>query len=61
MNGAALLGLAVVAGGVFVASRADVRHSIETSALGWLQARQEARAALPSLALFGLIETAKRA
>jgi soluble lytic murein transglycosylase-like protein len=43
-NTLALLGLAVVAGGVFVASRADVRHSIEASALGWLQARQEARA-----------------
>ena len=43
-NTLALLGLAVVAGGVFVASRADVRHSVEASALGWLQARQEARA-----------------
>ena len=40
----ALVGLAVVAAAIFVASRADVRQTIETTALGWLQARHVARA-----------------
>ena len=42
-NSLALLGLAVVAAALFVFGQADVRHSVETSVLGWLQARHEAR------------------
>ena len=43
-NSLALVGLAVVAAVLFVLGHADLRHSVETSALGWLQARHEARA-----------------
>ena len=43
-NTLALLGLAAVAALVFLASRADLRQAIESHALGWLKARQEARA-----------------
>jgi len=43
-NGLALLGLVVVALGLFVASKAELRQEMETTALGWLQARHEARA-----------------
>ena len=39
----ALVGLAVVAAAIFVATRADVRQTVETTALGWLQARHVAR------------------
>ena len=42
-NTFALLGLVGVGAVLFVASRADVRHTIEAHTLGWLQARQEAR------------------
>ena len=42
-NTLALVGLALVALLVFGATRADLRASIETSALGWLQSRHEAR------------------
>lgn len=42
-NSFALLGLIVVGGLLFVGSRNDLRHEIEASTLGWLQARQEAR------------------
>ena len=42
-NTLALVGLGVVAAALFVGSRDDVRHAIETRALGWLQAREEAR------------------
>ena len=43
-NTLALVGLAVVAAAIFVATRADIRQTIETTALGWLQARHAARA-----------------
>jgi hypothetical protein len=43
-NSLALLGLGVVGLALFTASRADVRHALEAETLGWLQARQEARA-----------------
>ncbi len=43
-NTLALVGLAVVAGVLFVGGHDDVRHRIETRVLGWLQAREEARA-----------------
>ena len=39
-----LLGLVVVTAVLFVLGRADLRQSIETTALGWLQSRHEARA-----------------
>ena len=42
-NMLALLGLLLVAAAVFVFGRADLRHAVETTALGWLQARHEAR------------------
>jgi len=42
-NSLALVGLVVVALSMFFAGRADLRHSLEEQALGWLQARQEAR------------------
>ena len=40
----ALVGLAVVAAAIFVATRADIRQTVESTALGWLQARHVARA-----------------
>jgi Transglycosylase SLT domain len=43
-NSLALVGLAVVAVAVFLAGRADLRHQVEASALGWLQDRIVARA-----------------
>jgi hypothetical protein len=43
-NTLALLGLAMAAVALFAAGRADIRHEAEVQALGWLQARQEARA-----------------
>jgi Transglycosylase SLT domain len=42
-NSLALLGLFVVTAVLFILGRADLRQSIETTALGWLQARHEAR------------------
>ncbi len=42
-NTFAVLGLVVVGGLLFISSRTDLRHEIEASTLGWLQARQEAR------------------
>jgi hypothetical protein len=42
-NSLALLGLGVVGLALFTASRADVRHALESQTLSWLQARQEAR------------------
>ena len=43
-NTLALVGLAVVAAAIFVATRADIRQTVESTALGWLQARHVARA-----------------
>ena len=43
-NTLALLGLMLTALALFAAGRADVRQEAESWALGWLQARQEARA-----------------
>ena len=43
-NTLALLGLLLAAVVVFAAGRADIRHEAEAWTLGWLQARQEARA-----------------
>ena len=43
-NTLALLGLLLAAVLLFAAGRADIRHEAEAWTLGWLQARQEARA-----------------
>ena len=43
-NTLALIGLLLAAVLIFAAGRADVRHQAEVWTLGWLQARQEARA-----------------
>jgi len=48
-NSLALLGLVLVAAVLFVASQRDIRHQIEAHTLGWLQARQIARAPEPTL------------
>ncbi|WP_428417450.1 transglycosylase SLT domain-containing protein [Methylibium sp.] len=42
-NSLALVGLVVVALSLFFAGRADLRHTLEEQALGWLQTRQVAR------------------
>ena len=42
-NALALVGLLVVGGLLFAAGQADLRHTLESHALGWLQTRQEAR------------------
>jgi soluble lytic murein transglycosylase-like protein len=42
-NTLALLGLLIVAGVGFTLGHPELRHSAETTALGWLKARQEAR------------------
>jgi hypothetical protein len=47
-NSLALLGLVTVGVVLFAASRADVRHEVETQTLSWLQARQEARLPPPA-------------
>ncbi len=44
-NSFALLGLMLAAVLLFAAGRAELRHDAETWALGWLQEREEARAA----------------
>jgi soluble lytic murein transglycosylase-like protein len=49
-NTLALLGLLLAAAVLFFAGRADLRHEVETRALGWLQERHEARLD-PALAL----------
>jgi len=43
-NTLALIGLLLAAVVLFVAGQADLRHETETRVLGWLQARQDARA-----------------
>ncbi|AKJ28143.1 lytic transglycosylase domain-containing protein [Caldimonas brevitalea] len=42
-NGLAFVGLIVLAGLLFLASRGDLRHELEMQALGWLKARHLAR------------------
>jgi hypothetical protein len=42
-NSLALVGLVVVAATLFVSGRADLRQTVEATALEWLQARHEAR------------------
>lgn len=51
-NTLALVGLAVVAVLLMFLGQADLRHSLETQALGWLNARQEARAEAEGNTLF---------
>jgi Transglycosylase SLT domain len=48
-NTLALLGLLIAATLVFAASHSDIRHLAEARALGWLQAREEARSEPPAL------------
>ena len=43
-NTLALIGLVLAAAVLFAVGRADIRHDAEAWTLGWLQARQEARA-----------------
>jgi len=43
-NMLALIGLLIVAAALFAFGKPELRHTVETHALGWLQARQEARA-----------------
>jgi soluble lytic murein transglycosylase-like protein len=59
----ALVGLAVVAGAIFVAGRADLRHQAEVFAFDWLQMRHEARAESSGdlLALMGEPDAVARA
>ena len=51
-NTLALVGLAVVAVVLMFLSQADLRHRLESQALGWLNARQEARAEAEGNTLF---------
>jgi hypothetical protein len=62
-NSLALLGLAVVAGVVFVAGQADLRQRAETLALDWLQTRHVERAEESGdlLALVGEVDAVARA
>jgi hypothetical protein len=55
-NGLAFLGLVVVAVVAFVAGHADLRQQVETTALGWLQERHEARAERDGNLLVALAE-----
>ena len=55
-NSLALIGLIVVAAAAFVAGQTDLRHSIETEAFGWLQARQDERTDPAELAATALAE-----
>ena len=55
-NGLALVGLAVVAVSIFFAGRADLRHQVEATTLGWLQERHEARAERSGNMLVALAE-----
>lgn len=45
-NTLALLGLVAVSGVVFLAGRADLRHTLEVQAMGWLMERATARTVL---------------
>jgi Transglycosylase SLT domain len=55
-NGLAFIGLTVVTAAALVIGPGELRHSVETSALGWLQERQEARAERDGNLLFSLAE-----
>ncbi|MCW7539181.1 lytic transglycosylase domain-containing protein [Aquabacterium sp. A7-Y] len=56
-NGLAFVGLVVLAGTMFFVSRPDLRHHLEAQTLGWLQARQLARAeSSPEAFLASLVE-----
>jgi hypothetical protein len=55
-NGLALVGLAVVAVAALFASKPELRQQLETSTLGWLQERHEARAELSGNLLVSLAE-----
>lgn len=57
-NGLAFVGLAVVAVAAFFAGNADLRRQIETTALGWLQQRHEARAELDGNLLVAMADPA---
>ena len=56
-NGLAFVGFLVLAAAVFTFGRPELRHAVEVQALGWLQARQEARLeASPEAFLDSLVE-----
>ncbi|MCM5679664.1 lytic transglycosylase domain-containing protein [Schlegelella sp. S2-27] len=56
-SGLAFVGFLVLAAAVFTFGRPELRHAVEVQALGWLQARQEARLeASPEAFLDSLIE-----
>ena len=56
-NGLAFVGFLVLAAAVFTFGRPELRHALEVQALGWLQARQEARLeASPEAFLDSLVE-----
>jgi Transglycosylase SLT domain len=55
-NGLAFVGLAVVAVAAFFGSQHDMRHSVETAALGWLKERHEVRAETDGNLLVALAE-----
>jgi hypothetical protein len=55
-NTLALVGLAVVAVLMMFVSQGELRHKLETQALGWLNARQEARADAEGNTLYGSAE-----
>ncbi len=48
LNTLALLGLLLVGATIFVFGRPELRHAVETDALGWLQARHELRQPPPT-------------
>jgi hypothetical protein len=55
-NGLAFVGLTVVAIVAFIGSQHDIRHSLETAALGWLKERHEVRAETDGNLLVSLAE-----
>jgi hypothetical protein len=55
-NGLAFVGLVVVAAALFIGGHANMRQSIETAALSWLQERHEARSERDGNLLVALAE-----
>ena len=55
-NGLAFVGLAVVAIVAFIGSQHDIRHSLESAALGWLKERHEVRAETDGNVLVSIAE-----